>query len=44
MANSLKAFNLPFNSLADVEKFEQTPIEQWVPYHSVYDAFCATVA
>ena len=43
MANSLKAFNLPFNSLADVEKFEQTPIEQWVPYHSVYDAFCATV-
>ncbi|MEX1036810.1 MAG: acyl-CoA synthetase [Sneathiella sp.] len=43
MANSLKTFNLPFKSLADVEKFEQTPVEEWVPYHSVYDAFCATV-
>ncbi|MFC4272297.1 acyl-CoA synthetase [Sneathiella chungangensis] len=43
MAEAFRKFNLPFESLADVEKFEQTPIEEWVPYKNVYDAFCAVV-
>ena len=43
MPEAFKQFNLPFSSLADVEKFEQTPVEEWVPFRSVYGAFCAAV-
>ncbi|MCC3303366.1 acyl-CoA synthetase [Sneathiella sp. HT1-7] len=43
MVKTISKFNLPFASLADVEKFEKTPIEEWVPHQNVYDVFCAAV-
>ena len=43
MAEAFKKFNLPFVTLKDVEKFEQTPVEQWVPYRNIYDALKGVV-
>ncbi|MZR29183.1 acyl-CoA synthetase [Sneathiella litorea] len=43
MVKTISEFNLPFFNLKDVEKFEETPIEKWMPFQNVYDAFCAAV-
>ncbi|MBO0332160.1 acyl-CoA synthetase [Sneathiella sp. CAU 1612] len=43
MVEAISKFNLPFVSLADVEEFEKTPIEKWVPFQNVYEAFCTAV-
>ena len=43
MVETINKFNLPFASLADVEEFEKTPIEDWIPFQNVYDIFCAAV-
>lgn len=44
MTATLNKFTAPFASLTDVEKFEATAIEDWVPYQNIYEAFCDTVA
>jgi len=42
MTAKVQNFNAHFASLADVEAFEKTPIEELVPYNTLYEAFCAT--
>lgn len=44
MTATLNKFTAPFANLSDVEKFEATAIEDWVPYQNIYEAFCDTVA
>ncbi|MEH6547582.1 MAG: acyl-CoA synthetase [Sneathiella sp.] len=44
MTATLNKFTVPFASLSDVEKFEATAIEDWMPYQNIYEAFCDTVA
>ncbi|MEH6527065.1 MAG: acyl-CoA synthetase [Sneathiella sp.] len=44
MTATLNKFTAPFASLSDVEKFEATAIEDWMPYQNIYEAFCDTVA
>ncbi len=43
MAQAFTKFNTSFVSLKDVEAFEQRPLEEWVPYRSVYEALCKVV-
>ncbi|USG60922.1 acyl-CoA synthetase [Sneathiella marina] len=44
MTATLNKFTASFAGLSDVEKFEATAIEDWVPYQNIYQAFCDTVA
>ncbi|PHQ68674.1 MAG: hypothetical protein COB93_10080 [Sneathiella sp.] len=42
MTATVKNFNVHFASTKDVEAFEETPVEERVPYKTLYEAFCAT--
>ncbi|WP_373085486.1 acyl-CoA synthetase [Sneathiella sp.] len=43
MLESYRSYNVPFAGLADVKKFEETPVDEWIPQKNIYEAFCRTV-